>query len=423
MSFFLASMAAGFLGVLFAVLAFRYAQVLCLHLLAIWVYFIAAPLATAWLFTGHVVSRALIGQDLYSFELAASLAAHSYLFVLYGLGVLVVAIFFHDHQLIHDVRRTLAAQKLSIAWPIAFTASLLTDLLFRVRYGIFLSGSHTLERMADTPYLVTSLLAVLGPVIFGLFGYLCILSARSKPLLFLCLTYLPYELASSGRRDLTMALVTLFLLRGLSLGFKPTWRLAGIGAMALGLFILVGPVFKEARAIWQVQQDAGVPPLTALMDGIGEGTARFLRGEAGFSEVATNVAERGNAGVFFLSVAERHVPPQHGRMTWASILWVVPSVFITKPAEQVEAMRAGRVLHAFPGIGRAQEKQAADGVASLARLVPTGARARRPRGVRRFSSRALEERWCGRARSLWAMKCTRPRSAVAQSSTVNSTSA
>ena len=135
-----------------------------------------------------------------------------------------------------------------------------------------------------------------------------------------------------------MALVTLFLLRGLSLGFKPTWRLAGIGAMALGLFILVGPVFKEARAIWQVQQDAGVPPLTALMDGIGEGTARFLRGEAGFSEGATNVAERGNAGVFFLSVAERHVPPQHGRMTWASILWVVPSVFITKPAEQVEAM-------------------------------------------------------------------------------------
>ncbi len=63
-----------------------------------------------------------------------------------------------------------------------------------------------------------------------------------------------------------------------------------------------------------------------------------MRGESGFAVVADNVAQRGNAGVFFLTVAERHIPPQLGAMTWASFLWAVPSIFIVKPELQVEGM-------------------------------------------------------------------------------------
>jgi hypothetical protein len=338
MSFFFAFCTAGFLGIGFAALAFRYARTLCLHILVFWVFFVAAPLATAWLYTGEITSRALIGQDLYSFALADALSAHVHLYVLYGLGVLFVAILFRDRQIADGVVRTLAAQRFNIMWSIAFAAVLLAEFLLKLSYGVLLSGSGTAERIADMPYIVSSLLAVLGSVIFGLYCYLCVLSARAKPLLVLCLAYLPYVLATDGRRAMTMALVTFFLLRGLSLGFRPNWRLARIAGATLALFILVGPIFMEARAISETLQEAGVPPIAALAEGVSQAIDLFMRGESGFAAVADNVAERGNAGVFFLTVAERHIPPQLGAMTWASFLWAVPSIFIVKPELQVEGM-------------------------------------------------------------------------------------
>ncbi len=228
MSFFFAFCAAGFLGLGFAALAFRYARALCLHVLVFWIYFVAAPFATAWLYTGEITSRALIGQDLYSSALADALAAHAHLYVLYGLGVLFVAILLRDRQIAGGVMRTLAAQRFNILWPIAFAAALLTEFLLKLSAGVLLTGSSTAERVADMPYIVSSLLAVLGSVTFGLFCYLCVLSARAKPLLVVCLAYLPYVLATDGRRAMTMVLVTLFVLRGLSVGFRPNWRLVGI---------------------------------------------------------------------------------------------------------------------------------------------------------------------------------------------------
>ncbi len=56
MAFFYAFCAAGLLLAGLALLAFRYARTVCLHLLAIWIYFAALPLATAWLYTGHITT-------------------------------------------------------------------------------------------------------------------------------------------------------------------------------------------------------------------------------------------------------------------------------------------------------------------------------------------------------------------------------
>jgi hypothetical protein len=133
-------------------------------------------------------------------------------------------------------------------------------------------------------------------------------------------------------------LITLLVLRGLSIGFRPNLRLAWVGGAALGLFILVGPIFVEARGISLMLQDRGYPPIAALAEGVSQAVGGFMRGDTGFQRVATNVAERGNAGVFFLTVASREPELQIGRLTETSILWAIPSVFVEKPPVQAEAM-------------------------------------------------------------------------------------
>jgi hypothetical protein len=337
MSFFFAFSVAGFLGVLFALLAFRYARALCLYLLIFFSYFVLLPLASAWLYTGKLTPRALIGQDLYASDLADALAAHGHLFALYGLGVLGVGWLLGDATLAANVERTLRAQRFHIGWPLAFGAAVLSELLIRATYGILLSGTGG-SRVAELPYLVTSMLFVLHAAVFGLFSYLAVLSARMRPLALLCLAYLPYVLVTAGRRAMLSALIAFLVLRGLQLGFKPNMRLALVALGALALFVLVGPLFIEARAIWAFLTQTGTPPTEALFEAVGQATDRFLAGESGFGMVAANVAERGNAGVFFLTVAERGVEPQFGQLTWTSMLWAVPSVFAEKPPFQVEAM-------------------------------------------------------------------------------------
>jgi hypothetical protein len=338
MTFFFAFTTAGFIGLGFALLAFRYARTLCFQFIAIFIFFVALPLATAWLYTGHMTSRALIGQDLYSTDLAAALTAHAHLYALYGLGVLAVATLLRDGRIAADIERTLSAQRFSIVWPALFVAAVLAEFLIRLQNDILISGSSTAERVADLSYLASSVLAVLGSVTFGLFCYVAVLSARTKALLIPCLAYLPFVLATNGRRETIMTLVTLLLLRTLSLGFRPNWRLAWIGGGALALFILVGPFFIEARQISLTLQATGTPPIAALLEGAGQALDNVTSGETNFGMVAANVAERGNAGVFLLTVASRNVEPQLGTMTWAAILWAVPSVFAAKPPLQVETM-------------------------------------------------------------------------------------
>jgi len=330
--------AAGLLLAVFGLLAFRFAQTLCLHPLVFWVYFAALPLATAWLYSGHITARALIGQDLYSDALADAFTAHAAVFALYGLGVLLVAVAFSDAKVAGDVQRTLAAQRFSVIWPSLFATTVLTQAAIRLHYDILLSGSGTAERVLALPYVVSSLLQVLGSVTFALFCYCAVLSARAQLMLVPCLAYMPYALATEGRRATLTALIVLFALRRFSLGFKPNKRLAAIALAALALFILVGPIFVEARKITISLQRTGTPIAAALQEGVSGAVDSLATGDSDFGDVADNVAHRGNAGTFFLTVAERHVEPQLGAMTSASILWAIPSVFVVKPALQVEAM-------------------------------------------------------------------------------------
>jgi hypothetical protein len=338
MTYFVAFSVAGLLAAGFGALAFRYARTLCLHLLIFWVYFVALPIATAWLYNGRLTSRALIGQDLYSDALAAELPAHAHLYVLYELGVLVVACAFSDAQLSAAIRRTLAAQRFSIVWPILAAAAVLIEAACKLKYGVFLSGSHTLERMLALPYVVSSLLQVLRILAFGLICYLAVLSARVPALFLFCLAYAPYILATDGRRSTLMVLIACLVLRGLSLGFKPNLRLAAIAGAALLFFVLVGPIFVEARAIANSLQSTGTPIVAALTEGASRALDSFIGGETELGQVADNIAERGNAGTFFLTVVSRGVELQFGAMTRASILWAIPSVFVVKPELQVETM-------------------------------------------------------------------------------------
>ncbi len=338
MTYVFAFSVAGLLAVGFGALAFRYARTLCLHLLIFWVYFVALPIATAWLFNGRLTSRALIGQDLYADALAAELAAHAHLYVLYGLGVLIVACAFYDARLSTDIQRTLAAQRFSIVWPILAVAAVLIEAACKLEYGIFLSGSSTLERMLALPYVISSLLQVLRVLDFALICYLAVLSARVPALFLFCVAYAPYILATDGRRSTLMVLITCLVLHGLSLGFKPNLRLAAIAGAAMLFFILVGPIFVEARAIANSLQSTGTPIVAALTEGASRALDSFIGAETELGQVADNIAERGNAGTFFLTIVSRSVEPQLGSMTWASILWAIPSVFVVKPELQVETM-------------------------------------------------------------------------------------
>jgi hypothetical protein len=338
MTFFFAFSVAGFLALGFAALAFRYARTICLHLLAFYVFFVVLPLAAAWLYTGKVNSRALIGQDLYSFDLADALVAHAHLYALYGAGAFAVGFLFRDGALVRDIARTLAAQRFKIVWPVLFAAALFVEISIKLSFGTLIAGSGDATRILAMPYYATSLLSVLGTLNFGLFAYLAVLSARRRWLLVACLAYVPYVLATDGRRAMLTALVTFFVLRGLAFGFRPNFRLARIGGAALAIFILIGPIFIEARAVSLYLQARGTPPVAALAEGVSRAVGGLLRGDTGFQRVATNVAERGNAGVFFLAVASRAPEKQHGKLTAASILWAIPSVFVEKPPLQSEAM-------------------------------------------------------------------------------------
>ncbi len=338
MTFVYAISFAGLLLAGFAVLAFRYARTVCLHVLVVWVYFAALPLATAWLYTGKVNARVLIGQDLYSEAMADAFTAHAYLFALYGLGVLAAAYLFRDSRVLADVERTLAAQRFRVIWLLLFLAVLGTEVLLKLTYGILISGSGTVVKMTQLPYSVSAALSLLSTLIFGLFCYLAVLSARVRMLLIPCLTYVPYVLISDGRRAMLMTLVTLFVLREFSLGVRLSRRLVWIASGALAVFILVGPVFVQARGISHFLESRGYSPVAALLGGTYRAIDSLVTGETGFNEVATNIAERGSAGSFFLSVASRNVPLQLGELTRVSVLWAIPSIFADKPVLQAEGM-------------------------------------------------------------------------------------
>ena len=257
MTYFFAFSVAGLLLAGFGLLAFRFARVLCLHVLIFWVYFVALPLASAWLYTGRI-SRARHDRPGPRLRRARRRVRRprpplSPLRARRALRRLSLS----PTPALADVRATLAAQRYSVVWPALFRRRDRGADALKLRYGLLLSGSGTAERIGEQTYLASSTMMVLGSVSFALFCYLALLSARTRLMLVPCLAYLPYVLATEGRRETLTALIVLFALRSFSLGFKPSWRLAAIAGGALLVFIVIGPFFMDARANWIFLQHIG----------------------------------------------------------------------------------------------------------------------------------------------------------------------
>ncbi len=240
--------------------------------------------------------RTLIGQDLYSTALADAFTEHAHLFVFYGLGVLGIALLFQDSQVFARARRALARQQFKPGWLALFIATLSAQVGLKLSYGFLLAGSTNEAFRAQLPYSVTSALSILSTLIFGLFCYLALLSSRVRFLTAVCLAYVPYVLATDGRRAMVAALVTLFVLRQFSLGLRPNRRFAGIAAAALALFVLVGPIFVEGRSIARSLPQRGVSQTTALVQAPLQALDSLVSGKTTFTGVAatSRSAERGD---------------------------------------------------------------------------------------------------------------------------------
>ena len=336
MPFFEAFIAAALLAVAFSLLAFRFARVACLHALTFWVFMVGLPFVSAWLYSGRRgLNRLLAGDDLAGATLADALAANGHLYVLYGLGILTVAALAGDRTLLWRLQQTFARQVYHPLWAVLFAGTAAFLMAVGARYGRLVSGAGAQD--VAVPYLISSLVFVATSLAFALFCYLAILSARKRSLLLLLLPYCAFLLIGAGRREFLLALATLFVLRGLSVGFRFNWRFAWMAVGGIAVFIVVSPLFLEMREQVAVLQSRGVPAVQALRIGVVGAADAWWRGETGLSVVRENVERRGNAGLFLLSIAERDFPYQHGDLLKTQLQWAVPSVIAEKPDYPVEA--------------------------------------------------------------------------------------
>lgn len=327
-----------FLIALFSILAFRSAKTICLHALMFCATFICMPLATAWLAQDRNLQRAYIGNNLAGQSVADAVAAHAHLFILYALGLLTIALLFGDRAILRNLQTTLAAQKFRPQWLLLFVVFLGTTIAIKAAFSIMISGTTTLERLQEMPYIYSCALSVLDLLTLGIYCYLCLFSSRSKIILAVCLFYAAYVLVADGRRELILSLAALAVLRSAAVGFKFNWRLPVIAAGLVAVFVLVGPIFLKARIYGQALQDRGVSATDALMQATTRALDEVTSQGDGLTLVSDNVVDRGNAGTFFLTVASQLRAFQHGELTWVSFLWAVPSAFVEKPPLQAEAM-------------------------------------------------------------------------------------
>ncbi len=314
MTFILAFTAAGFLAAGFSVLAFRYARVVCLHSLAFWAFFVGFPLTAAWLSVGGVAShRRLVGDDLVGESLAQALASNAFLYVLYGLGLLTVAMMLRDGARLQRFSDTLARQRYHGIWPALFCASFAVELFLRAHFGTLIEGSGG-RSFSNIPYIYVTAISLATSLSFGLFCYLAVLSVRRRALLYLALLYPAYLLLSGGRRDFLMSLAALIVLRKFSVGFRFSWRFVGIAVALVMTFIVVSPFFVQFRLRALDYEARDVPLSQSLILGASDTLDAWSRGDLTYASVEENVTRRGNCGVFLLSVASHYFPLQYGNL-------------------------------------------------------------------------------------------------------------
>ncbi len=319
-------------ALIFSVLALHYTRILGLHLLFTWVFLLGLPLFSIG--AEAVSARPLAGE-----AVGRALVQHMPLYFLYILGVAAVLLVARDAVVLSRLRSALATLTLKRPWLLLFVACFASDFIARVAFDILISGTGTTVNLTRIPYVYSSLLSVVSTLAYGLFCYLSVVSRRNRAVFCLCLLYSMYLLIVDGRRGLILSLVALLFLRSLSVKLVLNQRLIVIGIASAFAFLLIGPVFMEARIHAQNLQAGGLDPLAALSRGISDAYRAISTGEVSIFELlANNLGSRPNAGVFLLAVAEFHPALAGGRYTAASVQWAIPSIFGDKPVLPVEQL-------------------------------------------------------------------------------------
>lgn len=318
-------------GLLFAAAAMRTSTVVSLHLLAVWIYFSALPaLTTIIVFNDTGLREAMVN--------------YAYLPILYLIGVLFASALMRDdktsNRLLEHLKKLRDDANGHMALQYLFIAVFLVDFIIRLVYNILGSGTASDQLVLGLPYLVTTTLFISSELLFGLFCYSCLTFKLSKLAKVLVISFIVYMLISEGRRAFLLSVIALIVLTAGDFRFRLNARSIGFLGGASLLFVALSPIFLQFRTNLQtIQLTYGVSSINAFpeamrttMTSLGQGTTGILQ------DTSANVAERGNAGVFFFRVAQSIPNYQNGALFATSVQWLVPSTFIQKPEAQTETL-------------------------------------------------------------------------------------
>lgn len=318
-------------GLMFAAAAMRTSRVVSLHLLAVWVYFSALPALTTMI----VVSDT---------GLREAMVDYAYLPILYLVGVVLASALMRDGVTSTRLLGRLAELRRDrtghMTLQYMFAGVFVIDFALRLFYDILGSGTASDQIVLELPYQVTTILFISSELLFGLFCYACLTIRLSRLAKVLVAFFIGYMLISEGRRSFLLSVIALVVLAAGDFRFRLNARVIGFLGVASFLFLALSPIFLQFRTNLQtIQLTYGVSSVNAFpeavrttMASIGQGTTGILQ------DTSANVAERGNAGVFFFRVAQSIPHYQQGAMTATSIQWLIPSVFIQKPEAQTETL-------------------------------------------------------------------------------------
>jgi len=331
MSFIVGLIAAAALMALFALAAFSWWRVLCIHLLASAVFFILLPTIT--FLSEESRPGALAGADL-----ADALAAHWYLYVLYLAGLGITAAVANDARAFGRIQHALRIQRPQLAWVVTFYVVLLTSVGIMLTFDIALSGSVTTEKLLGMPYAAVIVLSIAKMLLFGLFCYMCIVSRVDRLALIGCAAFLGWMIVSEGRRVLLLSLLVFYMLRSAQVSLRFNLRYVLVGLALISLFTLITPYFKLIRVQSQNLEARGYSQVEALVTATSEVLTLDDDGKSATDIAVANIARRGNAGLFLLDTASGMPSPYLGELIWTSVLWIVPSSLAEKPAYEAEQL-------------------------------------------------------------------------------------
>jgi len=313
------------LSVAAGTLAFRFAKVLSLHLIAYWIFFALLPTLTL-----------LITDD--NTQLQAKILSYFYLHFIYLGGIAVVALCFRDRKILADIQKTLRDVEISHAKLLLFVVLFVLDFGIRVTYNFLGSGMYDADTAANIPYFINAIFFVSSTLLVGLFCYACLFIRQNRIALVVALAYMGYSLIIDGRRSLILAILAFALLLTRSVNINFSRRFVIVTAVAAFVFVMVGPVFLELRFQSQILRDSyGLSAIQSFTEALRITFANLLSGQSGFFDtVSKNVAERGSAGLFFLNVVDGLPQQQHGHVLMQSFEWILPSAIAAKPLYQAE---------------------------------------------------------------------------------------